>query len=100
MKSPPFRCVALLLLTVGLTPTAPRAIAAEKTPAPAAPPTTDQIHAALAAADDERCAATIAGASVTIQQGVSVSAVVSGTVTVSGAVFTTADQAAASTALM
>ena len=61
MKSPPFRCVALLLLTVGLTPTEPRAIAAEKTPAPAAPPTTDQIHAALAAADDERCAATIAG---------------------------------------
>lgn len=60
MKSPPFRCVALLLLTVGLTPTEPRAIAAEKTPAPAAPPTTDQIHAALAA-DDEQCAATIAG---------------------------------------
>ena len=62
MKSPPLRCLALLVLTVGLTPTAPRAIAAAKAPAPAAPQTTDQIHAALVAADDERCAATIAGA--------------------------------------
>jgi|GEM_PF-396934 len=50
-----------LLITLALALVAPLAFSAEKFPTATSPQAPDRLLAALAAADDERCAATIAG---------------------------------------
>jgi len=61
MKNIPRLPLSLFALALALAAASPVVVAAEKRPIDTTPPTTESLRVALAAADDERCAAIIAG---------------------------------------